>query len=218
MFKKSNRKFRSKQADSDPSDDEDSTQADKSKKQQQQHDRDEADAAVAAAAASILAEKKRSAHLKVLSFNDECDVDDEFRVKKSKESRRIVKELKKGRKESDTTQSSKSLTSAENQASHLLFNDEIKGIFWSETLAALARIIKWINKVYTQIFAYIFSEASQNQQARSERTAEILNQQVPTGYRRGERSGGDKRQVYSGQRWLWLGRGRHRKQKASRIY
>lgn len=109
MFKKSNRNFRQKKAESDDEPDEEEKNA------------------LEAAKTVNLARNEEKLKAKVLSFKDEIslgDMDDdgsneaggggdgeedlgEFKVKKSRESRRIIKEMKKMRREKERQQQQK---------------------------------------------------------------------------------------------------------------
>jgi hypothetical protein len=89
MFKKSNRNFKAKKVDSSNSDqDEDEIQGNGKETLIETHIK------------SRIFEKSKEKTLKVLNFEDgDNSGETEFKVKKSKESRRIAKELKHSRKE-----------------------------------------------------------------------------------------------------------------------
>jgi hypothetical protein len=91
MFKKSNRKFNAKKVDTTSSDE---NEAEVFGKQIQKHETSIKKETITAYA------KPLETKLNILEFADvEDDIQAEFKIKKSKESRRIVKELKKSQKE-----------------------------------------------------------------------------------------------------------------------
>jgi hypothetical protein len=99
MFKKSNRNFRSKKVDFDDSDENDSQNSRSNESDLTQSKKTTAETAT------------------ILSFENETidDEYEEFKVKKSKESRRIAKELKKSKKEKQkqNTNEQKNFTGSE---------------------------------------------------------------------------------------------------------
>ena len=113
MFKKSNRNFRTKKADLDDSDADDS-QNSKSRDSVQEVQAVEVKKPIETSTATVL------------SFENEIideENGEEFKVKKSKESRRITKELKKSKKEKQRQQTtSETTTTKEN----LQMNEDTK--------------------------------------------------------------------------------------------
>ena len=99
MFKKSNRNFRSKKVDFDDSDENDSQNSRSNESDLAQSKKTTAETA------TILSFENET-------IDDECE---EFKVKKSKESRRIAKELKKSKKEKQkqNTNEQKNFTGSE---------------------------------------------------------------------------------------------------------
>lgn len=128
MFKKSNRNFRTKKAEID-SDEErnESKQKQEVKPVIQKEDSN--------SQPEILYSKVTAIKTTILSFNEEeaaCEEDDDvgFKVKKSKESRRIAKELKKSKKEKEKLlkqQTDDSQTvQIKTESKEIIFNDEIR--------------------------------------------------------------------------------------------
>ena len=134
MFKKSNRNFRQKKAESDDEPDEEEKNA------------------LEAAKAVNLARNEEKLKAKVLSFKDEIslgDIDDdgsneaaggvgdgeeelgEFKVKKSRESRRIIKEMKKMRREKERQQQQKQEPTERadyNVPDPIVYNKNVSGV------------------------------------------------------------------------------------------
>lgn len=126
MFKKSNRNFRLKKAESDEEPEEEKKALEQSR-------------------ADNLARNEEKLKTKVLSFKDEMtslepdedvsngegagDDDDagEFKVKKSRESRRIVKEMKKMRKEKERQQQQQQQKQDYNVSVPVMFNKNASG-------------------------------------------------------------------------------------------
>jgi hypothetical protein len=135
MFKKSNRNFRSKRADFDSDDEE-------KKPPQTATTETSLPVAKTTTAAPYESSKQPTLTKKVLHFNDAEEQDEfneengadsttEFKVKKSKESRRISKEIKKIKKEKEkqTSSSVKPTTATvkvEPDEAPVTFNQEIK--------------------------------------------------------------------------------------------
>jgi GC-rich sequence DNA-binding factor len=135
MFKKSNRKFNAKRADqnSDQSDNED---------QYNLNSREQNDVPSQKTSPTkkslnqdtklLFAKPIDKNKQRVLCLDEEDDDDEnstEFKVKKSKESRRIARELKKSKKErekGDTQQSKEDSSSTKMNAEEFLFNEGIK--------------------------------------------------------------------------------------------
>ena len=121
MFKKSNRNFRTKKAESE-SDEEQKNVIEQVTVQKQQPVNKTVTKAETKQTAS-------SQNLKVLCFNDD-DLENEeetseFKVKKSKESRRLVKEVKKSKK--DKERALIVVKSESSNSNDILYNDGIKG-------------------------------------------------------------------------------------------
>ena len=131
MFKKSNRNFRTKKAESESDEEQKNVVEQVTIQKQQPINKTEAKI-------DSQAEIKQTAstqNLKILSFNDD-DLENEeetseFKVKKSKESRRLVKEVKKSKKDKERALrmdlSTVVLKSESSNSNDILYNDGIKG-------------------------------------------------------------------------------------------
>ena len=134
MFKKSNRNFRTKKAESESDEEQKNVVEQVTIQKQQPINKTEAKI-------DSQAEIKQTAstqNLKILSFNDD-DLENEeetseFKVKKSKESRRLVKEVKRSKKDKERAlrmdSSTVVLKSESSNSNDILYNDGIKGKFF----------------------------------------------------------------------------------------
>ena len=131
MFKKSNRNFRTKKAESESDEEQKNVVEQITIQKQQTINKTETKI-------DSQAEIKQTAstqNLKILSFNDD-DLENEeetseFKVKKSKESRRLVKEVKRSKKDKERALrmdlSTVVLKSESSNSNDILYNDGIKG-------------------------------------------------------------------------------------------
>ena len=134
MFKKSNRNFRTKKAESESDEEQKNVVEQITIQKQQTINKTETKI-------DSQAEIKQTAstqNLKILSFNDD-DLENEeetseFKVKKSKESRRLVKEVKRSKKDKERAlrmdSSTVVLKSESSNSNDILYNDGIKGKFF----------------------------------------------------------------------------------------
>ena len=131
MFKKSNRNFRTKKAESESDEEETNVVEQVTIQKQQTVKKTEPKADNKAE----IKQTTTNQNLKVLSFNDDNveneEETSEFKVKKSKESRRFVKEVKKSKKDKERALKLESSTivikSESSNSNDILYNEGIKG-------------------------------------------------------------------------------------------